>query len=253
MLLLHQLIHRLLKGADWRRGEGDRSRTSPLLPRISHASRVFLWGGRRPSNFLSWISNEREFAPLSSHQRRDGRVKRSGREGGGDGEVEGRSLEGVAAMELDRERERERERAKSRAPEFRAPFFDTTRSSGYVLFSTPSLVRPPLFFSTTKARRRRRRRIENAFQFGRRDRWSTVFIGAPILIHADSGRRRSFLSSPGGMKGARAFPGWRFYIYTPSRCRRVAEKVWNGAKDDRGGGLISWTLDEEKDVIKNKG
>lgn len=99
-------------------------------------------------------------------------------------------------------------------------------------------VRALLFFSTA-------RRIENAFQFGRRGRWSTVFIG--VLIHADSGRRRSFLSSPGGWKGPDH--GFIFIRSVPSE------------KDGRGGGghgegpinFLNVGRKDGRRVIKNKG
>lgn len=145
---------------------------------------------------------------------------------GRDGEVEGKLGRGggTAAME-----ERERGgRAKSRVSSaiFRC----------YPLFRLRFLffVRALLFFSTA-------RRIENAFQFGRRGRWSTVFIG--VLIHADSGRRRSFLSSPGGWKG----PDHGF-IFIRSE------------KDDRGGGghgegpinFLNVGRKDGRRVIKNK-
>lgn len=75
-LLLHRLMPRW-KDADWRRGVGwsvtstpSFRATSPPSPSLVSLTLrgYFYGGGRRPSNFLSWISNEREFAPLSSHQ-----------------------------------------------------------------------------------------------------------------------------------------------------------------------------------------
>lgn len=160
------------------------------LPYLSRFAGISMAEGRRPSNFLSWISNEREFAPLSSHRRRDGRNEERG------GEGEGRrggwhSGHGTGAR-------RGEERAKSR--EFRAPFFDTTArsSSGRALF----FAHPSLVFST-------------GIRFSIRARWSTVFIGASILIHADSGRRLVFIESRGSWKGD---SGWRLFIRSEKAC-----------------------------------
>lgn len=65
------------------RGEG----VHPVVVPSSYLSRFagISMGGRRPSNFLSWISNEREFAPLSSHQHGGRRGGWTGGGGGGGG------------------------------------------------------------------------------------------------------------------------------------------------------------------------
>ena len=184
-------------------------------------------GGRRPSNFLSWISNEREFAPLSSHQRRDGRAKRSSR-AGKKRRVKERWHEGGEVWRegwlVGSQRPwNEGERAKSRVESsFRAPFFDTTHFSGTFSFSVCSL---PFVRSFVRSLARSlvrsfvrsldelflvvfstRSRIENAFQFGHGSRGTSrrgvarrpvidcLYRGS-ILIHADSGRRLVFIES----------------------------------------------------------
>ena len=220
-------------------------------------------GGRRPSNFLSWISNEREFAPLSSHQRRDGRAKRSSR-AGKKRRVKERWHEGGEVWRegwlVGSQRPwNEGERAKSRVESsFRAPFFDTTHFSGTFSFSVCSLpfvrsfvrslarslarsfvrsfVRWTSFFSSFFRHGPESKTLFNSdmARGGRRDaawrggRWSTVFIGARFWFTrtADAG---SFLSNP-ELRAKRdsdepPFP-WMTVIYTPPRV--AASSKWKG-------------------------
>lgn len=180
-------------------------------------------GGRRPSNFLSWISNEREFAPLSSHQRRDGRAKRSSRAGKKRRVKEGWHEGGEVWMERDGWSDHSghgtRENAQNRAssPRFERHFsippifparslFRSAPFRSFVRSFARSLVRSfvrsldELFFVVFSTRFR----IENAFQFGRGSRGTSrrgvarrpvidCLYRDSILIHADSGRRLVFI------------------------------------------------------------
>lgn len=94
-----RLYAKAVKMGLWDGGEGwlryaiqwrGRGGVRPAVP-SSYLSRFagISMGGRRPSNFLSWISNEREFAPLSSHQhggRRGGWTGGGGQRRGGRGD-----------------------------------------------------------------------------------------------------------------------------------------------------------------------
>lgn len=128
---------------------------------------------------------------------------------------EGRSSEGVAAMELDGQREKERENAQNR-PSFERHFSTLPRSSGFLFFRPPSLS----VFS-----RRRNQPAGSKTLFNSGDRWSTVFIGA-----LDFDSRGQFLSSPGDVER----DGF-FYTFI-----RSAEEARNRRRTG-GDRLISWT------------
>lgn len=164
--------------------------------------------------------------------------------------MEGRSLEGVAAMELDREREREGTRKIARARVSSAIF------RYYPFFRLRSLFRPlprspsSVFFDDES---------EEEEEEEDRKRFS-IRASRPVIDclyrgpDFDSRGQRTpplvFIESRGDERGSSVPRMKVLYLYTLAVPSRRGESVKRG--EGRQRRRINF-LDEEKDVIKNKG